>query len=122
MALIVPSRSIFPISSSGSVQRCARGGRARSIGVRFRSWNLYCRQYSAGICAALSHDVYSAYQYLEHDKINLLCLEAQIVSIKLAAEILDVFLQARFSLQAEAGCCKLVSGFFMMIYPRALAN
>jgi len=83
---------------------------------------LYCRQYSVEICAALSHDVYSAHQFVEHDKVNLLCMEAQIVMIKLAAEILDVFLQARFSLQAEAGCCKLLSGLFVMIYPRVLAN
>ena len=50
-----------------------------------------------GIRAALCHDVYSAHQCVEHDDVNLLCLGAQIVGIKLAEEILDAFLKAEFS-------------------------
>jgi len=50
-----------------------------------------------GIRAALCHDVYSAHQCVEHDNVNLLCLGAQIVGIKLAEEILDAFLRAEFS-------------------------
>ena len=54
-----------------------------------------------GIRAALCHDVYSAHQCVEHDDVNLLCLGAQIVGIKLTEEILRAFLAARFSTEAH---------------------
>lgn len=50
-----------------------------------------------GIRAALCHDTYSAHQSVEHDNVNLLCIGAQIVGIKLVAEILHAFLNAEFS-------------------------
>ncbi|MCI0440680.1 MAG: ribose 5-phosphate isomerase B [Chloroflexi bacterium] len=50
-----------------------------------------------GIRAALCHDIYSAHQCVEHDDVNLLCLGAQIIGVKLAEEIVDAFLKAEFS-------------------------
>lgn len=50
-----------------------------------------------GIRAALCHDTYCAHQCVEHDNVNLLCVGAQIVGIKLVEEILDAFLNAQFS-------------------------
>ena len=50
-----------------------------------------------GIRAALCHDAYSAHQCVEHDNVNLLCLGAQIIGIKLAEEVLRAFLAAEFS-------------------------
>ena len=50
-----------------------------------------------GIRAALCHDTYCAHQCVEHDNVNLLCLGAQIVGIKLVEEILSAFLNAKFS-------------------------
>lgn len=50
-----------------------------------------------GIRAALCHDTYCAHQCVEHDDVNLLCVGAWIVGIKLAEEILRAFLAARFS-------------------------
>jgi ribose 5-phosphate isomerase B len=50
-----------------------------------------------GIRAALCHDVHSAHQSVEHDDVNVLCIGAWIVGIKLAEEILKAFLQAEFS-------------------------
>lgn len=50
-----------------------------------------------GIRAALCHDVYSAHQCVEHDDVNLLCIGAWIVGIKLAEEIIQAYLQAEFS-------------------------
>ena len=50
-----------------------------------------------GIRAAVCHDVYSARQCVEHDDVNLLCLGAQIVGVKLAEEILASYLRAQFS-------------------------
>ena len=50
-----------------------------------------------GIRAAVCHDLYSAHQCVEHDDVNVLCLGAQIVGIKLAEEILAAYLRAQFS-------------------------
>ena len=50
-----------------------------------------------GIRAAVCHDVYSAHQCVEHDDVNLLCMGAQIVGIKLAEGILSSYLRAEFS-------------------------
>ncbi|HBJ31749.1 MAG TPA: ribose 5-phosphate isomerase B [Dehalococcoidia bacterium] len=51
-----------------------------------------------GIRAALCHDVYSAHQCVEHDDVNVLCMGAQIIGIKLAEDILSAFLNAEFSI------------------------
>ena len=51
-----------------------------------------------GIRAALCHDVYSAYQCVEHDDVHVLCMDAQIIGIKLAEDILSAFLNAEFSI------------------------
>ncbi len=50
-----------------------------------------------GIRAAVCHDGYSAHQCVEHDNVNLLCIGAQIVGIKVAEEIVQTFLGAEFS-------------------------
>jgi ribose 5-phosphate isomerase B len=50
-----------------------------------------------GIRAAVCHDVYSAHQCVEHDNVNVLCLGAQIVGDKLAADLLRAYLSAEFS-------------------------
>ncbi len=50
-----------------------------------------------GIRAALCHDTYSAHQSVEHDDVNLLCMGGWIIGIKLAEEILQAFLSAKFS-------------------------
>ena len=49
-----------------------------------------------GIRAALAHDCYTAHQMVEHDDVNVCCLGARVVGIELAADIVDVFLRARF--------------------------
>jgi ribose 5-phosphate isomerase B len=54
-----------------------------------------------GIRAAVAHDVYSAHQCVEHDDVNILCLGAQIIGDKLAAEILRAFLAAQFSTEPQ---------------------
>ncbi len=50
----------------------------------------------AGIRAAICHDTYSAHQGVEHDDMNVLCLGSEIVGAELAAELVRVFLGARF--------------------------
>lgn len=55
----------------------------------------------SGIRAALCHDTYSAHQCVEHDNVNVLCIGAQIIGIKLADEILRAFLGAEFSTAEE---------------------
>jgi ribose 5-phosphate isomerase B len=54
-----------------------------------------------GIRAAVCHDSYSAHQCVEHDDVNLLCIGAQIIGIKLAEEILTAFLGAEFSTEPQ---------------------
>ena len=50
-----------------------------------------------GIHAALSHDIHTAHQGVEHDDVNLICLGAWIVGIEVVKEILDAFVAAEFS-------------------------
>ena len=49
-----------------------------------------------GIRAAVCHDVYSAHQGVEHDAMNVLCLGSEIIGAELAADLVRVFLVARF--------------------------
>lgn len=51
----------------------------------------------AGARAALCHDSFSAHQGVEDDDMNVLCLGARIVGPALAAELVQIFLGARFS-------------------------
>jgi len=54
-----------------------------------------------GIRAALCHDTYSAHQCVEHDNVNVLCLGAQIIGQSVAQEILNNFLNAKFSTEEQ---------------------
>ena len=54
-----------------------------------------------GIRAALCHDTYSAHQCVEHDNVNVLCIGAQIIGLSVAEEILNNFLNARFSTEEQ---------------------
>ena len=50
-----------------------------------------------GVRAATCHDTFSAHQCREDDDANILCLGARIVGPSLALELVDTFLNARFS-------------------------
>src|SRR5688500_19346813 len=50
-----------------------------------------------GIRAAVVHDTYTAHQAVEHDDMNVLCLEARVIGPALAEEIAVVLLRATFS-------------------------
>jgi RpiB/LacA/LacB family sugar-phosphate isomerase len=50
-----------------------------------------------GIRAGLCHDAYSAHQGVEHDDMNVLVLGARVIGIELARELLDRFVNARFT-------------------------
>jgi ribose 5-phosphate isomerase B len=50
----------------------------------------------AGIRASVCHDAYSAHQGVEHDDMNVLCLGSEIVGPALAAELISIFVAARF--------------------------
>jgi len=54
-----------------------------------------------GIRAALCHDTYSAHQAVEHDDVNVLCIGAWIVGIRVVEEIVQTFLAAEFSTAEE---------------------
>ena len=50
-----------------------------------------------GVRACLCHDTYSAHQGVEHDDMNILCIGAWVVAAEMAYELVDTFLNARFS-------------------------
>ena len=50
----------------------------------------------AGIRAAICHDGYSAHQGVEHDDMNVLCLGSEVIGAELAADLVRIFLAARF--------------------------
>jgi ribose 5-phosphate isomerase B len=50
----------------------------------------------AGIRAAVCHDTYSAHQGVEHDDMNVLCIDSEVVGPELSAELVRTFLGARF--------------------------
>jgi len=50
-----------------------------------------------GIRAAVIHDSYVARQGVEHDDVNVACLGAWVVGVRIAEEVLTAFLAAEFS-------------------------
>jgi RpiB/LacA/LacB family sugar-phosphate isomerase len=54
-----------------------------------------------GVRAGLCHDAYSAHQGVEHDDMNVLVLGARVIGPALAAELVRIFLNARFSGEAR---------------------
>ncbi|MCA9218448.1 MAG: ribose 5-phosphate isomerase B [Planctomycetales bacterium] len=50
-----------------------------------------------GIRAAICHDIFSARQGVEDDKMNVLCLGGRVIGESLAAELVRAFLAASFS-------------------------
>jgi ribose 5-phosphate isomerase B len=51
----------------------------------------------SGVRAALVHDNFSAHQGVEDDDMNLICLGARVVGENVAAEIVETFLNAKFT-------------------------
>ena len=50
-----------------------------------------------GVRAALCHDTYSAHQSREHDDANVLVMGPRVIGPSLARDVLETFLEARFS-------------------------
>jgi len=50
-----------------------------------------------GVRAGLIHDVFSAHQGVEDDAMNVFCLGGNVIGAALASELVEKFLQARFS-------------------------
>ena len=51
----------------------------------------------AGVRAGLIHDAFSAHQGVEDDDMNVFCLGGNVIGRALAFELLELFLNARFS-------------------------
>lgn len=51
----------------------------------------------AGVRAGLTHDMFSAHQGVEDDNMNVMCLGGRVIGLALALDLVDVFLNARFS-------------------------
>jgi len=54
-----------------------------------------------GIRASVCHDIYSAHQCVEHDDVNVVCIGAEVIGIKLAEDCLRAFLAANFSSEEQ---------------------
>ena len=54
-----------------------------------------------GIRAGLCHDTYSAHQGVEHDDMNVLVLGGRVVGSELARELVEAFLNAKFTGEAR---------------------
>lgn len=54
-----------------------------------------------GIRAALCHDRYCAHQCVEHDDVQVLGLGGEVIGYYTAKEVIDAFLDARFSGEEE---------------------
>lgn len=54
-----------------------------------------------GVRAAVLHDAHSAHQAVEHDNVNVMCLGAQIIGPWLARDLVDIYLAAQFSTDAD---------------------
>ena len=54
-----------------------------------------------GIRSAVLHDIHSAHQAVEHDDVNVMCIGAKIVGPWLAKDLVQSFLQAEFSTDAD---------------------
>ncbi len=53
------------------------------------------------IRASLCHDIYSAHQCVEHDDVNVVCIGAQVIGLKVAEDCLRAFLSAEFSTEEQ---------------------
>jgi ribose 5-phosphate isomerase B len=76
--------------ASGEVERgiavCGSG-----VGASF------CANKIPGVRAGLIHDHYSAGQGVEHDDMNMLCMGGRVVGTAVARDLVDAFVQARFT-------------------------
>jgi ribose 5-phosphate isomerase B len=54
-----------------------------------------------GIRASVCHDIYSAHQCVEHDDVNVVCIGAQVIGLKVAEDCLRAFLAAKFSTEEQ---------------------
>lgn len=50
-----------------------------------------------GIRAAVCHDFHSAYQSVEHDDVNVMCIGAQIVGSWIVKDLIGAYIKAEFS-------------------------
>lgn len=50
-----------------------------------------------GVRCAVTHDTYSAHQSVEHDDANVITVGSRVIGVRVAEEIVDAFLEARFS-------------------------
>jgi ribose 5-phosphate isomerase B len=50
-----------------------------------------------GVRCVLAHDTYTAHQSVEHDDANVVALGSRVIGPRLAEEIVDAFLSARFT-------------------------
>jgi ribose 5-phosphate isomerase B len=92
----------FPDTAQALTARLLSGGAERGIMVCGTGVGAaIAAKKVKGIRPAVLHDAHSAHQAVEHDDVNVMCLGAQIVGVWLARDLVDIYLAARFSTDAD---------------------
>jgi ribose 5-phosphate isomerase B len=84
---------VFPLAKAVAEKRVERGIAVCGSGV---GANIAANKI-AGVRAALVTDPFSARQGVEDDDLNLVCIGGRVLGNSLALELLDIFIEARFS-------------------------
>lgn len=84
---------VFPLAEAVAKKTVDRGIAVCGSGV---GANIAANKV-AGVRAALVTDPFSARQGVEDDDLNLVCIGGRVLGNALALELLDIFLEARFS-------------------------
>ncbi|HSB91904.1 MAG TPA: RpiB/LacA/LacB family sugar-phosphate isomerase [Flavitalea sp.] len=84
---------VFPLSIAVAEKKVDRGIAICGSGV---GANIAANKV-AGVRAALITDPFSARQGVEDDDLNLVCIGGRVLGNSLAMELIDIFLNARFS-------------------------
>ena len=87
---------VIPLAEAVAAGKVERGVAICGSGVGAS----VCANKIAGVRAGLIHDHYSAYQGVEDDHMNILCIGGRTVGPAVARDLVDTFLAAEFS-QAE---------------------
>lgn len=88
-------RSDYPDAASVVAQALGNGDAERGILVCGSGVGVaIAANKHKGIYASVAHDTYSAAQGVEHDRMNVICIGAQIVGSKLAEALVMAFIQA----------------------------
>ena len=84
---------VVPLAQAVAARKVDRGVAVCGSGVGAS----VCANKIPGVRAGLVQDHYSAHQGVEHDDMNILCVGGRVVGPAVARDLVDAFLEARFT-------------------------